>query len=417
MSQNLINKYFFVLFSIIPISIVVGPSVSLANILIIVLSFLIYIFYINEWSWLKDKKIQLLFVLYIYLIFNSLIALDFSNSFFRNFGFIRFIILFAAFNYFFLKFENFNKILIVWSVILIFITLDVYYESINGKNILGYPEILSGGDRIFSFFKDEPIVGGYLNSLYLLSIGFLFEFFDDKKNKMKYIIFLISFCFLAAILMTGERSNTAKALFGFTIFYLFIKNFSLKEKFTLALIIISFFSIIFINSDFLKLRYSKQFLSDFSRIQIYTNLYRSGIEVFKKYPYFGTGNKNYGLETCYGQKNEVFKSGLDSLPKNKIYLCSSHPHQIYFDFLAEHGFIGSIIILSIFFKLIFDLLRKISINRNKLQFASFIYILIVFIPILPSGAFFSDHLLTLFFINFSLMFCANKNSNLFYKNN
>ena len=191
MSRNLINKYFFVLFSIIPISIVVGPGVSLANILIIVFSFLIYIFYINEWSWLKDKKIQLLFALYIYLIFNSLIALDFSNSFYRNFGFIRFIILFAAFNYFFLKFENFNKILIVWSVILIFITLDVYYESINGKNILGY----GANSRIFSFFKDEPIVGGYLNSLYLLSIGFLFQFFDDKKNTTKYIILLLSIFF------------------------------------------------------------------------------------------------------------------------------------------------------------------------------------------------------------------------------
>jgi len=192
MSQNLISKYFFVLFSIIPISIIVGPSVSLANILIIIFSFLIYIFYINEWSWLKDKKIQLLFALYIYLIFNSFIALDFSNSFYRNFGFIRFIILFAAFNYFFLKFENFNKILIVWSVILIFITLDIYYESINGKNILGY----GANSRIFSFFKDEPIVGGYVNSLYLLSIGFLFEFFDDKKNKIKYIIFLISIFFV-----------------------------------------------------------------------------------------------------------------------------------------------------------------------------------------------------------------------------
>ena len=408
MSRNLINKYFFVLFSIIPISIVVGPSVSLANILIIVFSFLIYIFYINEWSWLKDKKVQLLFALYIYLIFNSFIALDFSNSFYRNFGFIRFIILFAAFNYFFLKFENFNKILIVWSVILIFVALDVYYESINGKNILGYGE----GTRIFSFFKDEPIVGGYVNSLYLLSIGFLFEFFDDKKNKIKYIIIIISIFFLTAILMTGERSNTIKALLGFIIFYLFIKNFSLKEKLTSALIIISLFFIIFINSDFIRLRYHKQFtkVHGILKFQIYMNLYRSGIEVFKKYPYFGTGNKNYGFETCYGEKEK----DLYLWPK---ITCSSHPHQIYFDFLAEHGFIGSIIILSIFFKLIFDLLKKISINRNKLQFASFIYILIVFIPILPSGAFFSDYLLTLFFINFSLLFCVDKNSNLFYKNN
>ena len=410
MSRNLIIKYFFVLFSIIPISIIVGPSVSLANILIIIFSFLIYIFYINEWSWLKDKKIQLLFALYIYLIFNSLIALDFSNSFYRNFGFIRFIILFAAFNYFFLKFENFNKILIVWSVILIFVVLDVYYESINGKNILGYGE----GDRIFSFFKDEPIVGGYVNSLYLLSIGFLFEFFDDKKNKIKYIIFIISIFFLTAILMTGERSNTIKAFLGFITFYLFIKNFSLKEKLTLVLIIISIFFIIFINSDFLQKRYAGQFLRNFSKIQLYTKLYRSGIEVFKKYPYFGAGNKNYGLETCYGEHHEKYKF---NVPKNDHYLCSSHPHQTYFDFLAEHGFIGSILILSIFFKLFFDLLRKISINKNKLQFASFIYILIVFIPMLPSGAFFSDYLLTLFFINFSLMFCVNKNSNLFYKNN
>ena len=397
MSKNLINKYFFVLFSIIPISIVVGPSVSLANILIIVFSFLVYVFWINEWSWLKDKKVQLLFALYIYLIFNSFIALDFSNSFYRNFGFIRFIILFAAFNYFFLKFENFNKILIVWSVILIFVVLDIYYESINGKNILGYGE----GDRIFSFFKDEPVVGGYLNSLYLLSIGFLFEFFNNKKNTSKYIIFLISVFFLAAIFMTGERSNTIKALLSFSIFYLFVRNFSLKEKLISALIIISLFFIIFINSDFIKLRYSKQFLKDFNKTQIYKNLYISGIEVFKKYPYFGVGNKNYGFETCHGIKN------------NDLYLCSSHPHQIYFDFLAEHGFIGSIFILLIFFKLIFDLLREINISRNKLQFASFIYILIIFTPILPSGAFFSDYLLTLFFINFSLLYAVNKETNIF----
>ena len=101
-----------------------------------------------------------------------------------------------------------------------------------------------------------------------MSIGFLFEFFDDKKNKIKYIILLISIFFLTAILMTGERSNTIKALLGFIVFYLFIKNFSLKEKLALSLIIISLFFIIFINSDFLKLRYAKQFLRDFGKTQL-----------------------------------------------------------------------------------------------------------------------------------------------------
>ena len=34
-------------------------------------------------------------------------------------------------------------------------------------------------------------------------------------------------------------------------------------------------------------------------IWTYLNLYKSGIEVFKKYPYFGVGNKNYGFESIF----------------------------------------------------------------------------------------------------------------------
>jgi len=416
MSQNLINKYFFVLFSIIPISIIAGPSVSLANILIIVLSFLIYMFFIKEWTWLKDKKIKLLIILYLYLIFNSFIALDFSSSFYRNFGFVRFIVLFAAFNYFFLKFKNFEKIFFVWFIILFFLSLDMYYESINGKNIFGYGE----GDRIFSFFKDEPVAGGFLYSLYLLPIAFLYNFYEGKDN-FKFLIFILSLFFLVSILITGERSNTIKSFFVFFMFYIFAKNFSNKEKITSLFLMILLLSGIFLNSNFLKMRYVDQLLIHFKskdrivsyfsegyfnkggvQTNVYGKLYISGIEVFKKKPYFGVGNKNYGFETCWGDKGDT-------------YLCSSHPHQIYFEFLAEHGFIGTVIILSIFFKLFFDLLKKININKNKIQFASFLYVLIVFMPVLPGGAFFSDNLLTLFFINFSLLFCSNKASNIFYK--
>ena len=408
MGSNFIEKYFFILFSIIPISITAGPLISLVNVIIIDISFLIYAFYLKEWSWLKDKRIQLLLLLCFYLIFNSFTSIEFSNSFFRNFGFVRFVIFFAAFNYFFLKFENFNKILIVWSVVLTLVVLDIYYESINGKNIIGFGE----GDRIYSFFN-KPIAASYVLAFYFLITGFLIEFFG-KKNNTKYIIVAFSIICLASIFLTGERSNTIKAILAFIIFFSFIDNFSFKEKFISSILITLIFFVIFINSEFLKMRYVGQLLNKINSKGIinyyygsnYINLYRSGIEVFKKYPYFGTGNKNYGFETCW-----------DKETYNPKYWCNSHPHQIYFEFLAEHGIIGSIIILFIFFKIFFDLLRQINIAKNKIQFASFIYILIVFMPILPGGAFFGDYLLTLFFINFSLLFCANKNSNLFYKNN
>ncbi len=72
--------------------------------------------------------------------------------------------------------------------------------------MLGYGELY--GRRIVSFFKDEPIVGGYINAFYLTLIGFLYNKYNtEHKNK----ILLLSIFFLFVIFLTGERSNTIKA--------------------------------------------------------------------------------------------------------------------------------------------------------------------------------------------------------------
>ena len=110
MKQDIIYKYFFTLFSIIPISLLAGSAVSAINIILIAISFLIYSFYKKEWKWLKETNIKLLFIVYLYLIINSFISVDFYSGLSRNFGFIRFILFFAALNYFFYHYEKFNKI-------------------------------------------------------------------------------------------------------------------------------------------------------------------------------------------------------------------------------------------------------------------------------------------------------------------
>ena len=70
---------------------------------------------------------------------------------------------------------------------------------------------------------------------------------------------------------------------------------------------------------------------------IYVNLYRSGINVFKNYPYFGVGNKNYRIEACK-PKDEIIGNYLN------YYVCLTHPHQVYIELLSEHGIIGTLII-------------------------------------------------------------------------
>ena len=218
--EQSLSYYFLILFSIIPITIILGSSISLSNILLIDISFIILILVKKDFLFLKSKTITYLLILYLYLIFNSLISLDYTSGLYRNLGFIRMIILFAAFNYFFRQHFFLKKVLTIWSIVLFFIIVDIFVEFYMGKNILGY-----GGDqygqRIVSFFKDEPIVGGFVNSFYLIIFGFLFnQFKGDYKNLV--LIFLV--IFFIAIFLTGERANSIRAFFGLFRFFLFIKR-------------------------------------------------------------------------------------------------------------------------------------------------------------------------------------------------
>jgi O-antigen ligase len=61
-------------------------------------------------------------------------------------------------------------------------------------NILGYGE--NHASRIVSFFKDEPVVGGYIHGFYLMIIGYLFFLDKNISHKYKYIIFVFSIFFL-----------------------------------------------------------------------------------------------------------------------------------------------------------------------------------------------------------------------------
>ena len=439
MTKNLLDKYFFILFSIIPISLVIGPAVSLVNIVLIDLSFIVLFFYRKEKFLFSNSAVKLLFIMYIYLIFNSLMSIDPSLGIIRNLGFIRFVILFLAFNYFFNRNKYFNKIFFIWVLTIILLCFDILIEVYYGTNLLGY-----GGEygrRIVSFFKDEPIIGGYLNGFFLILIGFIYLNYKKYNNRYKYFLLLFSLFILIIILLTGERSNAIKAFLGILIFFVLNKEFTKKEKFFALLSSIIILSILYSNSNYLKLRWKGQIIDNGTNLflnnehfennilkgntfeatqekitfvkkinlyyseNIYFNIYRSGLEVFKNNPVFGVGNKNYRVETCDAKFHK----------ENPKYYCTTHPHQIYFEILAEHGIIGSLIIFSILFFLTFQILKTVPASKNYLQLGCLSYVLVVFIPILPSGAFFGDFFATIFWINFSIMYACNNETNIFFK--
>ncbi len=415
--NNIKTNILPILFSLIPISVILGSSVSLVNIVIFSLYFLIIYFSKNDIKIYDLKPVFLLIILNLYLVFNSLISVDTMSGIYRNFGFLRFVLFFIMVNYlFYINEKNFN-IFKVWTIIFFVVLIDIYIERFTGSNILGFGgmegDFQSRGYRVVSFFKTEQIPGAFICGFSFIVLGYILNFFKSQKN-LKIFGFVIILLCLMGIILTGERSNGLKALMGFLIFIAIIDYVKLKNK---ILIFFGFLAIFFLTinfSDYVKYRYVDQLFNKiktenerekFLNNSLYIKLYKSGFYVFKNNPWLGVGNKNYRVETCDTKRNSIYKE----------YYCLTHPHQVYIEMLSEHGIIGTIIILTIIFYLTFRIIRKIVDSRNYIQAGCLVFLIINFVPILPSGAFFNNFNITLFMINFSLMYAVSKETNIFFK--
>tara|TARA_B100001057_G_scaffold90032_1_gene86265 strand:+ start:708 stop:1886 length:1179 start_codon:yes stop_codon:yes gene_type:complete len=390
-----------------------GSAVLLFNIILLDLSFLILIIYKKDYSFLKTRPIKYLLILYVYLIFNSLISIDPSFSYARNIGFIRFIVLFAAFNYFFLDRSFYKKVISFWLVVILIVSIDVFFEQFTGTNFFGYnfgerfyEDRIEFG-RIVSFFKDEPIVGGYLLGFFFTLVGFLFNELKDKKQLFSFAFMIL---ILFTIILTGERSNSIRAFLGFGLFILFVGKLDFKIKIISILSVTALILIMIMNTTYLKIRFVSNIKSMSSTHKIYSQIYNSAFQVFENNKIFGVGNKNYRIETCK-KSNYLNKDNTDR------YKCQNHPHQTYLELLSEHGILGSFLILIILFKLIFSKISESFKKENFLTLGSLIYLLLIFIPLLPTGAFFGNFLLTIFMINLSIFYASDKNYNIFIKKN
>ncbi len=408
-----------ILFSILPISIILGSGISLINTLLFSLCFVFIYFTKNKIEIYDYKPILLLLILNLYLIFNSLISVDITSGIYRNFGFARFILFFLMVNYlFFINEKNLN-VLKIWTIIFFVVLVDIYIERFSGSNIFGFGKLeIDGvmqkdGPRVVSFFKTEPVAGAFICGFCFIVLGYILNFFGKKKSFKIFGLIIILLC-LVGVILTGERSNSLKALFGLLIFISFIDFLKFKTKIIFFLTFFGFFFLTINFSDYIKHRYVDQIYTKiktkderekFFDNSLYIKLYKSGFYVFKNNPWLGVGNKNYRVETCDYKKNSIHEE----------YFCLTHPHQIYLEMLSEHGIIGTIIIMSIIFYLAFRLLRKIIESRNYIQTGCLIFLIINFTPILPSGSFFNNFNITLFMINFSLMYAVNKETNIFQK--
>jgi O-antigen ligase len=400
--NNLTNINFFLIL-VLPFSLLFGTFISEIIIFLSTVFFLIKSYIEKEWEWTKKTEFKFLLLIWGYLILNAILANNIHLSLSRGIFFFRFILLIFVISDI-LKNKRFENIIFIsWIALTIVTSVDIYMEFFFEKDLLGNFSEYSG--RIASFTGKELKIGGYLIAIIFTSFSF---FLNKNINIKNYIILLSLLTFvLIAVIMSGERSNSIKAVFIFVLFLLFLKKHQLIKYIVLILFIIILIMCV-LNINKIKYRYT-EIINNISnpiillKDSLHGAHYSTAWKIFKNYPYFGAGNKNF-REEC---QNKIY---LDKNYKYTENRCSTHPHQIYLELLSELGIIGTLLIV---FFIIFISAKSFLIyfkNYNLLILAPTLYIISIFMPLIPSGSFFTSFGATLFWLNIGIIL-SNFNKN------
>ena len=408
------DKIILLFFSILPISFIIGSAVLQLNIIIIILFFLKELLrdrkYFIELK--KDKFFLSLILLWIYLIINALFGINYEISLIRSIFFFRYIILIFALVYFFRNKQIRDQVINFWTLILLIVSFDIFFEFLFGKNILGFESPMKN-ERIVSFFKDELIVGSFLASFLFIVFG---KFYYENKVILSSFLFAI---FSVCIFITGERSVSIKIIISMILIILFIiENPKLKIYITIISILVVSLIFSISNLDIRYLSFHNHLEKNFKKENTYNSFLETkylnqsifSYEIFKNNYFLGVGTKNY-LSACSNLKN----TSKNSIIQENVDYCYTHPHQFYYEFISEHGIIGTIIILGILLNLYFNKSLTLTTTDKRKLFAFKIYFIISLIPILPTGSFFSSLQLFQFFLNYAIFRVYHDAKSLEYK--
>ena len=395
-NENLHNILCIVLISLLPLSLIIGSLIINIFCILIIIIFLFESFKIQDFTFLKSKEFLLIFIFWIFLLINTLMSTNFEASYQRGFGFIRFIFLvFALRYYFYLNQKKYTKIIFTtWTAIFLVITFDLIFESYFGFNSLGFTTTYPG--RLAGFSGDELKIGGYYYGFIAITLTYILL----NYGRYFYILF---FLLLTVALLIGERANFLKIALMLIPFAIIVKyNNKIKISYLLSILVVAI-SLIFIFKPVYKGKFYTEFFSNNNNLSLNSILSKSekhkahfisSYKIFRDNPAFGVGLKNF--------RNE---SGKEKYMNNneKIKTWSTHPHQIHLEFLSETGLVGYIVFCLFFFISIFNGIKNYFYYKNLYILAGTLFIFTTFLPLIPSGSFFTTYGATIFWINYSLI--------------
>ena len=410
-----IKNYFNFLLSILPISFIAGNLVINANILILIVSALIFfkseIFQI-KYYWF-DKLLFLFFLLVFYTGFyndyffylNEIAWKGYFSTVIKSIFFLRYLLLYLILRYLVEKqITNLKFFFITSALASIFVSFDIFYQFIFGKDIFGF-EITGAGRKLGGPFGDELIAGSFIQRFCIFSFFILPLYFQNISKFSKFLIPILFIIYFIGIVLSGNRMPML--LFVFTVALILIFNQQTRKfLFPFVLIFSLIFSLIFNFNKEVRLNFLN-FYHQVSKmvVIVQNNDYKneSAPEYLKQFEtfydtwlinkYIGGGIKNFRYY-CHERPNVI---------KDTRSICNMHPHNYYLEILTETGLLGFIILILFFLLLIHQSFFKKYFFKPKIYFDNkiipFIFLFLVEIfPLKSTGSFFTTGNTTYLFL-------------------
>ena len=412
------DKILILLLALMPLALAAGPAIiEMLSLITIVL------FFIFRKKFLFDKREYLIFILFFFLILSSLFSEFKIHSLQSSIFLIRIILLFYIFK---LMFKTNTEELIKYTLLFLIITFvvlifDIFFQYLFQYSFFGTEKITDG--RMSIHFREESIIGAYLSKTLPIFVGLWLYKFKSFQKKTNYIFFFISSIVFTGTLITNERAASGLLILFFLILFFFSNLKFLKKILLILLFGFSLSGIIYFN-DSLKKRFitetieevfgkNDDFLStdNTELLEDSNSLKLAQKKLDKKIFFFSTAHEAH-IRTALNMFYSNFILGvgpnnfrnLCSIERYGIYPergCSTHPHHIFSQVLAETGIIGIFFYIVALVLIIFKLVKQFffkNLVSHKLCLYSFYFVLIL--PILPSGNIFSNWYLYSIFLPF-----------------
>lgn len=399
---------------LIPFTYIFGIAITEFFVLLSIIIF----FFNNQKLKYIDSKIVFLFLFSLYIFSNSLFQIGGETSInlkLSSLTHFRFVIFSLSIIYF-CEINELSKIrsfflILIFPLFVIFI--DAIFQFFYGVNLIGFEAHYS---RISSFFKEELVLGSFLVKIFPIILFFIFYFKLDINKYYYYLILFFTLYFITIYIAAGRTAFFLSIIILATIIIV-IKNL---RKIIIYSILFLIFFVTFttyfdlgstkpgnriliktfnqITAKELKSTNSDYVIKKKEKFKIFSHDHHGhillAIKLFNENKIFGVGPKGF-RQYC----REV-----DYNPD--VGICSTHPHNISVQILAELGLVGLLFYTISFVFIIFyffsSLFQK-KFDRDYLSFYSIsLGLLINLFPLVPGGNFFNNWMSIMLYYNIGI---------------